>query len=478
MKTVFTFYLLVSCNIAFSQSQGNIWYFGNHSGINISKDSTITLIDGKTGQTGQKMEGSASMCDSDGRLLFYSNGEKIWSRNHQIMVNGDSILSSSSSTQSSLIVPQPGSNNLFYLFTTDAFYINNLKYGCRYSVVDMCLDDGLGAVVENKKNILLLDTVAEKLTAVKHANGVDYWILVHKYYSDAFYSFLLTSNGIVDTVITHIGSIHKRNCITESTASAIGYMKASPKGDKIALVCNNACSNNLKELFGFDNNTGEITNYINLQTAEDNTAGSGYYGVSFSANNDILYVTTSLGDILQYDLSGDKKDIINSKVVIPTLSANGRALQLGNDGKVYVALINTKYLGRINSPNSLGVNCNYVDNVIDLNNGLCGAGLPNFIDSYDYSNTIVDCETVINEGDDRNLTIPIYPNPTNIFFSIELPQQQGFTISIIDVTGRILYTNKNAIGTVKVDCSSFTSGVYFVKAMNEKMVLTGKFIKE
>jgi hypothetical protein len=37
----------------------------------------------------------------------------------------------------------------------------------------MCLDNGLGGVIQNKK-ILLLDTVTEKLAAVRHSNGVDY----------------------------------------------------------------------------------------------------------------------------------------------------------------------------------------------------------------------------------------------------------------------------------------------------------------
>ena len=105
---------------------------------------------------------------------------EVWNKNHQVMPNGNGLLGNFSSTQSSLIVAQPGSSRYFYIFTTDDFYEDGLQYGFRYSVVDICFDNGLGDVLSDQKNIKLLDTVAEKLTAVKHINGNDFWIIVHK----------------------------------------------------------------------------------------------------------------------------------------------------------------------------------------------------------------------------------------------------------------------------------------------------------
>lgn len=74
------------------------------------------------------------------------------------------------------------------------------------------------------------------------------------------------------------------------------------------------------------------------------------------------------------------------------------------------------------------------------------------------------------------MLISVYPNPSNETFNITLPTQQTFNLQVVDITGRIVYTNKNAIGNITVDCSDFSSGVYFVKAINERTVLTDKLI--
>src|SRR5690606_21331663 len=210
MKIVIIFIVLFPI-FCFGQNQGNIWYFGNNAGLDFNSGSPVVLNDGQTefvGCPGCHSEGTSVISDSAGDLLFYCNGSTIWNRNHQIMLDGDSLLSNNSSTQSSIILPLPGSSRYFYVFTTDDFYFNNLQYGFRYSIVDICLDNGLGGVIKTEKNILLLDNVCEKLTAVRHANGTDYWVIVHKFQSNAFYSFQLSSSGIIDTVISNVGSVH------------------------------------------------------------------------------------------------------------------------------------------------------------------------------------------------------------------------------------------------------------------------------
>ncbi|MFY9310364.1 MAG: T9SS type A sorting domain-containing protein [Bacteroidia bacterium] len=78
----------------------------------------------------------------------------------------------------------------------------------------------------------------------------------------------------------------------------------------------------------------------------------------------------------------------------------------------------------------------------------------------------------------NNLALSFYPNPAQQSFTIQLPTQQTFTLSVTDITGRTVYTNKNTTGNITVDASGFSSGVYFVKAVNERTVLTGKLVKE
>jgi hypothetical protein len=74
--------------------------------------------------------------------------------------------------------------------------------------------------------------------------------------------------------------------------------------------------------------------------------------------------------------------------------------------------------------------------------------------------------------------IPLYPNPAQQYFNVELPKEQNFNLLVYDVTDRAIYEIKNATGTVKVDCSNLGSGIYFVKAVNQRTVLTGKLVKE
>lgn len=84
----------------------------------------------------------------------------------------------------------------------------------------------------------------------------------------------------------------------------------------------------------------------------------------------------------------------------------------------------------------------------------------------------------VSESNPLLSSIKIYPNPAQQFLNIELPNQQNFYLQFFDVTGRKVIEKNNATGTEKIDCSGLSSGVYFVKAVNERTVLTGKLIKQ
>lgn len=76
------------------------------------------------------------------------------------------------------------------------------------------------------------------------------------------------------------------------------------------------------------------------------------------------------------------------------------------------------------------------------------------------------------------ILISVYPNPSNSTFTIQLPVQHSFSLSVIDITGKKVYENKSATGTINIDARGFSSGIYFVKAINQRTVLTGKLVKE
>ena len=464
----------------FGQKQGNIWYFGDHAGLDFNSGSPVTISNGQTyyvGCPGCHAEGTAVICDSSGALLFYCNGKQIWNRGQHIMPNGDSLLSNNSSTQAALIIPQPGSDRYFYVFTTDDSHLDHLQYGLRYSIVDICLDNRFGDIVVGKKNILLLDMVAEKLTAIRHSNGIDYWVITHKYYSDAFYAFHLTSSGIIDTVISHVGSVHPTG--TTNTGGAIGQLKASPNGQKLAIVNGNT-SNNIAEYFDFDKNTGVVSNCINVQW----NLVYNFYGVSFSPDNSKLYIACSLNGngIYQFDLNaggGNPDSVKESRTLITgSYNHNYLGLQLATDGKIYAArspFYSNPYLSVINYPNNPGTSCNYVDNAINLNGQGASYGLPNFIDSYDYSNTIPECSVGVEETNNDQQFF-ICPNPAIDNLTIETTEKA--TIEILNIEGQIIKTVKSDGKEAIIDLRNLSSGVYIIKAKTERGVAVKKFIKE
>jgi WD40 repeat protein len=448
--------------LVLAQNQANIWYFGNHAGLDFNSGSPVALNNGQVYLESGHAEGTSVICDNSGDLLFYTNGQKVWNQNHVIMENGDSLMGSFSATQSSLILPLPGSDRYFYLFTLDDFN-NNLQNGFRYSVIDMCLDNGLGEVVKDQKNILVLDGAGEKMTAVKHQNGTDYWVIVHKYYSDEFYAYHLSSAGISAPVITAIGSVHT-NAVGPPSA-AIGYMKASPSGEKIAVVSHNG--GQLRELFDFNSSTGVLSNFVNLHTLTDATEDA--YGLSFSPDNSKLYLTYNLRTV-QYDLSaggGDPDAIRNSKIIInPTTYSNNHGLQLGPDGKIYVTQYGEPYLNVIENPNAAGMACNYIDTAIYLVGDTSNFGLPNLLDSYAYTNSEVICPVGISE-ELEDAEVSVYPNPTSDYVTIQT-FEMIYQIQIFDISGKLVFSKSEIANKIfEIDISIFENGIYLLKTTSE-----------
>ena len=368
MKKYLTTLLVLISTLVYSQQEASVWYFGLNAGIKFNANGTVTaLTDGQL----NTLEGCATISDNTGNLLFYTDGITVYNRNHGVMVNGSGLLGEWSSTQSATIVPKPGSTNLYYIFTLDSFAGAN---GFRYSEVDINLNGGLGAVTANK-NVLIYTPTNEKLAIVKHANGIDYWVVTHGWNNNAFYSHLLTSSGLSTIpVISNVGLV-----VTGSTDNVWGYMKISPNGRKLA-ICNTLTD---CELLDFDVSTGMVSNPQILYNGVT-------YGVEFSPNSEVLYVSVtdpSPYRIIQFDLnssivSSSLQTIYSSSLITPG------ALQLGPDNKIYIAELGKTKLGVINNPNIISTGCNLQMDAVDLGGRICQFGLPPFVTSFFYTPTI------------------------------------------------------------------------------------------
>ncbi|MBN8641206.1 MAG: T9SS type B sorting domain-containing protein [Flavobacteriales bacterium] len=368
-KLIVLFFIYSSC---FSQRESNIWYFGNNAGIDFNSVTAIDLNDGLINTN----EGCATICNSAGQLLFYTDGGKAWTRDHIVMPNGDNLLGHSSSTQSAIIVPKPNSNNIFYIFTTTAQGGNS---GMRYSEVDMNLNGGFGDVTNNK-NILLHTPVCEKICAIKNSEGDGYWVMTHAFGDNSFLAFNVDSNGVnLYPIATSIGTTIANENASDAYRTQ-GQLKFSPDGTM--LVCVNRYND--VQLFNFDASTGIVSNEITLNTADYMLC----YGAEFSQSSKTLYLSAgytsySLSTIIQYDLTS--ADIPNSEILITDeYPFYFGSLQLATDGKIYCAGTytngNHNYLSVINSPENIGADCQFNFNQIPLS-GICRLGLPQSIQS-------------------------------------------------------------------------------------------------
>ncbi len=365
MKTLLAIAILcIGSLTAFAQGETTNWYFGKNAGISFASGKATALTNGRL----VTEEGSATISDKNGNLLFYTNGITVWNRNHRVMPNGNGLMGRHSSTQSALILPKPGNDSIYYIFTTD---IQAQSEGLRYSTINLSKDGGNGDLVS--KNSFLMAPATEKLTAVRHSNNRDWWVLAHRWNSSAYVAYLVTEEGVkTEAVISNAGTVHGG-----ANRKAIGYLVPSPNGNKLAAALWSDKSN--FEVLDFNRTTGEISNPILLKGFEE------AYGVAFSPDGSKLYGTANgigggKAQVIQFDLKAGNAEAISKSAVVVGTSGSPRvgALLLGPDGQIYVARKDNFYLGVISKPNVAGKECTYTDNGFHLANRKSDLGLPNF----------------------------------------------------------------------------------------------------
>jgi gliding motility-associated-like protein len=374
-KYILTTCFIYSIVLVFAQKQTNIWYFGNRVGLNFNQVPPQPLNNG----TVNSLEGSSTVSDKNGRLLFYTNGIVINNRQHLKMKNAGGLAGSTSSTNNTVAVPLPGTDSIYYVFTVGA--ANELKQQLQYNIVNMKGDGGLGEVDPAGMNIMVEDKIFEKIAAIKHCNNKDTWIVVHKWNSDEYHAYLLTSVGLSTTpVISKTGLI-----ITGQDLNAVGTLKFWAKGTKLAAV--HSFDNDAIELMDFDNTAGVLSNPIIIHPTST-PVSPGVYGAEFSPDGRLLYVSSNdnaaeSSTLYQFDItSNNAATIVASKQIIhQDIRYLAGALQTGPDQKIYMAIPNETSISVIDNPNTYGAGCNFVYNKIYVGQSV-QFGLPTFLQSY------------------------------------------------------------------------------------------------
>ncbi len=290
----------------------------------------------------------ANISDKNGNLIAYTNGCHIVNKLDEIMENGDTINPGLFHTgtqqckiyypayQGTIFLPAPGSDNLYYLFHMGMDILDSFPWFASqrfyYSLLDASANNGLGKVL-NKNNMLYQNGgIAPYVSATKHANGRDWWVITTQRFTNNYYVFLLEPTGPKFSHNQVIGEPMSRG------SQCCGQAGFSPDGN----IHFNASHNTGLQLLDFDRCSGYFSNPIFIDSSYIGKFGPN--GVAISKDNHFIYVSTSLY-VYQFDLTAN--DILASKVFLDSIDyvpdpEIGSYLDqmLAPDGKIYMVSLN------------------------------------------------------------------------------------------------------------------------------------------
>ena len=391
-----------------AQSENNVWYFGLKSGLDFNYNPAKVLVDNPTIESPylyspNNYSGSifsSTICDYTGNMIIHTDGVNIWNRDRQMMPGGMQIVQTRS--LGTIIIPIP---------TTTKFYVFSIASSSRsivYSIVDINLDNGKGAVISSQNS--LYGSVSNQLIGIG-ADDCGVWLITHKLYSGDFVAFKIDKDRINAPVISTVGA-------TYYTFDRVDQqMKSSHDGKRIAVATQKSApslndqfgSTAICELYNFNNATGVVSNPIKIYKKPNPFNGAD--NIEFSPDNKFLYTSygfcinapvhsndTCYAYINQYDISSNNEtQITNSAVNLLAGGMPDADLLLGRDAKIYSAFYSytlfdnaifstgsTNYytLSVINLPNEKGIACNAKINAVDLQGGHSSHHLPNLLRNY------------------------------------------------------------------------------------------------
>ncbi|MBL0070654.1 MAG: T9SS type A sorting domain-containing protein [Bacteroidetes bacterium] len=486
---------------AFAQRGAN-WCFGDSAGIDFTVASSPVIFTNSVLSRGT----AVSISDATGTLQLYAMTDAqeagiisgiVFNKNHEMMLNGDS-LAGSGWYHEMVILPDPAEDSLFYLFSIGVSY----SYGLKYSKIDLRGENGLGEVVQ--KNVSLLDSIymVDGLTAVKHGNGRDWWLVARKWdyfaglpwENNEWYVYLISNNGITMIPIQNVGSMNSTNN---------GRLYFDPTGNKMVFI--NGIS--LIELYDFNRCTGEVTNPVTIEQQDLFGVYPHYWTCQFSSSGRFLYIGSNSDTSKLYQFDTWTPAIDSTKTLLwqtsfPKFTMGD--LKLAPDNKIYLSMCYVDSAGNdfpyaannyasynmnlsvINSPDSAGIACDFQPWSFYLGSKRTYWGLPNNPD-YDLpALTGSPCDTLVGIGDVPQIQQAVL----NVFYHsawekafINASNLKGKTgkLLVYDMQGKIIHSEplriQNGYYTRDLSMLGYAAGAYIVVIQTEEERLTKKLIK-
>ncbi|MBK8624923.1 MAG: PKD domain-containing protein [Saprospiraceae bacterium] len=345
---------------------------------------------------------NTSVCDVDGKILAYSNGMVIYNQYDQpvedtinyssdweygnIEYKGVQIPAGLLGIQRALMLPNPSNKDSYYIFysnrdRSNAFFNDNM---IRYASFEVSQDNKEGRVVNKDIPIIEQDSLSGSITAIRHGNGRDWWLIAPRRSGVEAYIFLIDNSGIT------IHHKYKTNFSPFIASGGIGQVYGSPDGAWVAWFVGGEFTvvGSRLLLSKFDRCSGLMDE--SAMKVVNTWFGLGI-GVAFS--NKYLYMCNRQY-IYQYDLNTDAPLDTEKRVVsydgyeyffpfdtIQPLGYNVDFCYLGlaPDGRIYVSpsSASTRLMSKIEYPDEAGEACTVLQHSIFMPSGIA-RGIPNF----------------------------------------------------------------------------------------------------
>lgn len=495
MKKFATLYLIILLfSTSYAQKEDNMWVFGYHY-----YPSFLPALDFGLGYPQITASNCpidfygniSSICDTNGYIAFYTDGVVMMNYLHDTLKNGQHFNDDSLTiaqygympqliSQNTFILPFPGHAGQYALIHHNIHPIDSFPSQpimLSMSVVDMTLNNNEGEMILKNQNIINDTLLFGTLHTVRHANGRDWWITIHKWQSNIFYVALLSPTGVSDIQQISTGPYFAYGLYptTQRVFSPTGEYFCIARADTAKV-----------ELFDFDRCTGNISFKEQIDFTSFSTTDF-LSGCSFSASGRFLYVS-DVKALYQFDM--ESSNIANSKKLIAYWDGSGgfnaynfMGHQNGPDGKIYIAAPSScNIVHVINYPDLLDTLCNFEQHSLTLLSNYTGRFpmFPNYRLGA-VAGSICDSLglSAINSMS-LNFPIKLYPNPNNGIFSLEytLGNNASGTVEITDAAGRLFYAKDLSKYSFihQIDLSTIDEGIYFLKFLDGNTTKYQKFI--
>ncbi|MCX6290297.1 MAG: hypothetical protein NT126_00865 [Bacteroidetes bacterium] len=493
MKTFWLLIFLLTTSICFSQGINNLWLMGYQSWAGIPYGGTNMNFTGSNLNISYQTRimnfncTNGVICDANGNFLFSTNGIFVANSQNDTMINGSGLNLGIYTTirdsfglaipQANLILPFPNDSLRYYLFheTCDDYGNTYCVFFLYYSIIDMAQYAGHGAVTQ-KNTILLNDSLVEgRLTACRHANGRDWWLISHQYNTNRYYKYLISPFGINGPYTQDIGAVR----------GIWGQSVFSPSGDYFAYY--DAGIGDL-DIFDFDRCLGQFSLKAHIDINDSAIAG----GVAFSPNSKVLYVS-SQNYVYQFDINSSNIPSSQTTVAIYDgfyspqfpLASTFYLSQLAPDGKIYINCGNGSVdIHVINYPDSLGLSCDLCQHCIHLPtyNGFTIPNHPNYFLGAEIGSL---CDTVLTVNSFNlapNNSFHVFPNPVtsgDLTFTYNVLHEPAIIV-INDIEGKeiVRYHIPQWSSIQHLKLPKLSGGVYLARLLGNHTSANLKFFIE